>query len=227
MAAPPVPLTAAAESPIAIDVYADVAHPWCWIGERRLARALALRCNLVVERRWRPFQLEPQLPPEGMPWPEFVERRLGGPERARGLFASIVAAGVPEGLHFDFAGIARAPNTVDAHRLILHAARLGREWTVADALFRAYFAEGRDLGDRAQLVAVAAGAGMDAADAARLLDGDDEREPVLESQRAAARLGVRGVPFVLLDCRIVVSGAQPTGIFVEALDEARRGLAHR
>ncbi|HEX7240834.1 MAG TPA: DsbA family protein, partial [Longimicrobiaceae bacterium] len=101
-----------------IEVYADVVCPWCWIGERRLEAALAQRPELRVRRSWRPFQLQPQMPPGGLPWAEFAAAKFGGAERARGMFAQVAAAGAADGVRFAWDRVATAPNTVDAHRLV-------------------------------------------------------------------------------------------------------------
>ena len=118
-----------------IDVYADVVCPWCYIGARRLEGAIALRPDLPVEHRWRPFQLQPHMPAGGLSWPEFTRRKFGSEEHAKAAFARVSAVGAAEGIRFDFDSVASAPNTVDAHRLILLAARSESEWEMADALF--------------------------------------------------------------------------------------------
>ena len=203
-----------------VEVYADIVCPWCYIGTRRLAAALAQRPQPPVERRWRPFQLQPAMPKVGLAWAEFVERKFGGAERARAAFARVTAIGAAEGIEFDYARIANAPNTRDAHRLILFAAREGREWELAEALFAAYFAHGRDLGDHEQLAEVAASVGL-SRDAARdYLAGDEGGAEVDASQREAYRTGVTGVPFYVLAGRYALSGAQPVEVFLQALDLA-------
>jgi len=214
---------ATATRALAIDVFSDVVCPWCYIGERRLARGLELaraqQPGLAVEQRWRPFQLRPEIPPEGESWQAFVRDKFGGEERARAMFAHVTALGAAEGLTFRFDRVASAPNTADAHRLILSAGP-GREWAVALALFRAYFAEGANLNDREQLVAIAERAGLDAREARALLDGDDGKAEVVRSQLEAGRLGIRGVPFYVIDGRLGVSGAQPPELFARAVRQA-------
>jgi predicted DsbA family dithiol-disulfide isomerase len=203
-----------------IDVYADIVCPWCYIGTRRLASAIAQRPGVPVERHWRPFQLQPALPKAGVAWPEFVERKFGGAERAREVFARVASVGAADGIAFDFERVAGAPNTRDAHRLILFAGREGREWELADALFAAYFARGRDLGDHEQLAEVAASVGLSRATARDYLAGDEGGAEVDASQREAYQAGVTGVPFYVLDGRYALSGAQPLEVFLRALDLA-------
>lgn len=209
---------------LSVDVFADVACPWCWIGERRLARAIERVCGerpeLVVERRWRPFQLQPQLPRAGQPWAAFAREKFGGAAGMTGAFAHVAAAGAPDGLEYHFDRITVAPNTADAHRLILHARGAGLEWAMAEALFHAYFAAGRDVSDAATLADIAAEVGVPRDEASALLAGDALAAEVHASQRDAARLGIRGVPFVVLDGRLGVSGAQPIELFERALAAA-------
>lgn len=208
-----------------IDVYADVVCPWCYIGKRRLEQALAQRPALVVERHWRPFQLNPDLPPNGQDWGEFMRLKFGGEQRAQAAFAQVAAAGASDGLRFAFDRVASAANTVDAHRLILFAAQQGRSWEMADALFAAYFTEGRNLNDAEQLVTIAGDVGLDAAAVRALLHDSDGIDEVLDSQREAGRLGIRGVPFYVFDGRYGISGAQPVEVFVQALDQIAAELA--
>ena len=203
---------------LTIDIFADVVCPWCYIGEHRLEWALVQRPELQVERRWRPFQLQPGMPAGGIPWAEFVRHRFGGEARARAAFAHVATTGAADGLAFDFDRIASAPNTVDAHRLILLAADRGLGWEMADRLFKAYFTEGRDLNDHAQLAEIAAAAGLDPEQTRAYLAGTDGVADVAESQREAARIGIRGVPFFIFDGRIALSGAQPVELFLEAID---------
>lgn len=205
-----------------IDVFADIACPWCYIGEAHLQAALAERPHLGVERRWRPFQLQPGLPPEGAPRDAFFERKFGGAEAMDAAFAHVTQAGAAAGLRFDFSTLAGAPNTTDAHRLVLLAETYGRAWKTVDALFEGYFADGRDLNDAEDFVAIAEHAGLPGADARALLGDDRYRLEVRQSQEIAARAGISGVPLFIVDDQFAVSGAQPPEVFVRALDEAAR-----
>ena len=208
-----------------VDVYADVVCPWCYVGERRLGSALKRRPDLDVELSWRPFQLRPEMPAEGLPWREFALEKFGGAENMSRAFDHVVAAGEPDGIRFDFDRVASAPNTVDAHRLILFAQGHGLAWPVAEALFAAYFAGGADLNDRDQLANVAAGAGLDAGDVRGYLSGGDGTAEVWAGQQEAAGLGITGVPFYVFDGRYALSGAQPVGVFANALEAVSAGRA--
>lgn len=207
-----------------IEVYADVVCPWCYVGEKRLGTALQSRPDLDVEVRWRPFQLRPEMPAEGLPWRAFALDKFGGEEDMRQAFARVSAAGEPDGIRFDFDRIASAPNTVDAHRLILRAGDSGREWEMADALFRGYFNGGRNLNDAEDLAQMAAEAGLRDEEARALLATDEGTDAVWESQRTAAGLGISGVPFYVIDGRYALSGGQPAEVWLHALDavEAER-----
>jgi predicted DsbA family dithiol-disulfide isomerase len=185
-----------------------------------LKRALDRRPELEVERRWRPFQLQPGMPEGGLPWKAFAERKFGGEARARAAYAQVAAAGAPDGARFDFDRVTSAPNTADAHRLVLFAGRHGRAWETADALFEAYFAGGADLNDLSQLAVIAASAGFEPAGVRGFLEGEELAAEVAASQREAYRRGVQGVPHYVLDGRLALSGAQPVEVFVEALDRA-------
>jgi predicted DsbA family dithiol-disulfide isomerase len=203
----------------AIDFFADIACPWCYIGEARLQRALDARPGLHVERRWRPFQLQPDLTP-WQPWQAFAEKKFGGPERTRAVLETITAIGAQEGLTFDFDAMPTAPNTFDAHRLVLLGAEYGRAFDTAHVFFAGYFAQGRNLNDPTELLALAEAAGLPGAEARAVLDGDRFRDQVERCQDAAARLGVMGVPFYVFDRAHTLAGAQPTAVFLDALDRA-------
>lgn len=208
--------------PLRIDVYADVVCPWCYLGERRLNRALAQRPDLDVEMRWHPFQLQPDLPPGGRPWRAFAEEKFGSWDRARSAFDYVQQNAQDDGVTFRFDRIASAPNTEDAHRLILWANRYDRTWALVETLFHGYFTEGADLNDEDDLAALAASAGLDAEAARSFLATDQERSMVQQEQDEAARRGVRGVPFFVLDDRYTFSGAQPPELFLRAFDAVLR-----
>ena len=208
---------------ITIDVFSDVVCPWCYIGEKRLEQALAQRPAIQAEIRWCPFQLRPELPPEGADWGSFVDEKFGGPERAQAMFAQVAGVGAEVGIAFNFERIASAANTADAHRLLLLAGQHERQWELATALFKAYFTDGANLNDREQLVACAAAAGLEPATVRAYLASDQGAAEVRSSQHEAGQLGVQGVPFYVFDERWAVSGAQPVEVFLRALDTARAG----
>lgn len=204
---------------IRIDLFADIACPWCYIGEHRLRRALAARPGVEVEWGWRPYQLQPDLPPEGMAWDRFVESRFGGAGRAAPMFERVAALGAEEGIDLGFERMARAPNTRDAHRVVLFAEGVGRQREAAEALFRAHFSEGRDVSDREVLLGVGESAGLDREALAAYLASEEGIEAVRASQAEAAGLGISGVPFFVLDERYGISGAQSAELFGRAIDQ--------
>lgn len=202
-----------------IEVFSDVVCPWCYVGERRLAAALAARPEMEVTLHWRPFQLRPEMAAEGMPWEQMINEKFGGLQRARPMFDQLRHIGAQCDIDFRWDRVARSPNTLDAHRLILRAREEGREWEMADALFAAYFSEGRDLNDRAQLVAIAAAAGMDGASTSAFLGSEMGREAVMQSQQEAYASGIHSVPSYMIDRRYLIQGAQESRLFVRALDQ--------
>jgi predicted DsbA family dithiol-disulfide isomerase len=194
------------------------------VGERRLFAAIeafeVARPGVQVVPRWHPFQLQPDLPAEGLPWRPFAEAKFGGWERARAGFRQVEQAAEAEGIAFRFETIQKANNTADAHRLILWAREHDAEWPVAHALFRAYFTDNRDLNDADTLAAIAADAGLDRDAAHAFLASDRLADAVTGSQAAAQRMGITGVPFFIVGDKYAFSGAQPQHVFAQALEKA-------
>lgn len=204
---------------LAISVFSDVICPWCFIGKRRLERALdelGLRRSTDVE--WLPFELNPDMPEEGMPRAEYRARKFG-PERAAALDAEMTARGRDEDIAFAFDRMERTPSTRKAHRLIAHASKLGRGDAVKEALLRAYFEEARDVGHEDVLLDVAAAQGLDPSAATTSLSDPAVDAEVAALELQAARIGVTGVPFFIVDSRWAVSGAQSSEAWVTALRE--------
>jgi predicted DsbA family dithiol-disulfide isomerase len=222
-------MTAVSDSRLAIDVISDVVCPWCFIGKRRLEAALAqvaaMEPALKPRVSWHPFQLNPDLPREGVHRKSYLEAKFGGAEHAAMIYERVRAAGTTVGIAFAFDRILRQPNTRDAHRLIAWAQeRAGPDGgdRLVERLFAAYFLEGRDPGERKALVAIAGEAGLDAAAARAMLDSEEGREAVLQAQRRAGELGIGGVPFFIFDGRFAVSGAQEPRILADAIAEAAK-----
>lgn len=218
-------MTESPMDPLSIDVVSDVVCPWCFIGKRRLEAALALLAaegaQPQVSVRWLPFQLNPELPPEGVDRSLYVGKKFGGAERAAQIYDRVSAAGATVGIRFAFERIVRQPNTTDAHRLIAWAQeRAGGGDRLVEGLFAAYFFEGRDPGRRDVLAAIAGETGFDAVAARALLDSDEGREAVERAQRRAGELGINGVPFFIFDGRLAVSGAQEPRVLADAIAEA-------
>lgn len=207
---------------LTIDVISDVICPWCLIGKRRLERALAGRPATV---RWHPFQLNPDMPREGIDRKEYRIRKFGSWERSLELDARVAAAGQVEGIAFNFDRMALTPNTLDAHRMIWLAGERGEQDAVVEALFLAYFTDGRNLSDRATLAEVAAGAGLDRDEVVDLLEGDKGLDVVRAGEEQARRIGVSGVPFFVVNGKVAFSGAQAPEMFRQAFDQAGETIA--
>ena len=216
-------MTDAAE-PLTIDVVSDVVCPWCYLGKKRLEAALSEETEPVVVR-WRPYQLDPTIPEGGLDRREYMERKFGRSGRLKEIHDHLVRLGAEVGLPFAFDRIARAPNTLDAHRLIRWASSTGAQGAVVDRLFRAYFVEGRDIGDRAVLTDIAAENGLDAEFVARLLEEGADVEAVQGEIAQAQAIGVTGVPFFVFAGRFSVPGAQDVSVLRQAMSLARAGAA--
>jgi predicted DsbA family dithiol-disulfide isomerase len=204
-----------------IDIVSDVICPWCFIGKRRLERALRTRGDEDVSISWRAFQLNPDMPPGGMPRDAYLAAKFGNPANAARLYATIGEAGAAEGIDFAFERIRRTPNTRDAHRLIRYAARNGGAGPLVEALFVAYFTEGRDIGNRGILAAIAGEQGFDPAAVEPYLESGAGEQEVIAEDRAARRLGINAVPCFIVDGGYAISGAQEPEFFMPLFDLAR------
>jgi predicted DsbA family dithiol-disulfide isomerase len=195
----------------------DVICPWCYIGKRRLERALReLGGRHEVRVRWHPFQLNPTMTGEGMDRRDYRTAKFGSWERSQALDAQVAEAGEAEGIAFTFDRIGRTPNTLDAHRLIALAGEQGVQDAVVEAFFRGYFTEGRDLGDRGTLLGLAAQAGLDRGRAESLLGGDDGLESLRAAEAQSRRAGVQSVPTFVINGEVTISGAQGPQAFLAA-----------
>ena len=208
------------DEPLTIDVVSDVVCPWCYLGEKRLELALADAPAPAVVR-WRPYQLDPTIPAGGLDRREYMEKKFGKSGRLKEVHDHLVRLGAEVGLAFHFDRIARSPNTLDAHRLIRWAASAGLQREVVDRLFKAYFVEGRDIGDRSALVDIARESGLDAAVVERLLAGEADKDEVRRAIAEAQAIGVTGVPFFIFAGRLAVPGAQEPAALKRAMAEAR------
>ena len=207
--------------PLTIDVVSDVMCPWCYIGKRRLEAALNdVRAEMDVEVRWRPYQLDPTLPKQGKDRQQYLEDKFGGAAGAEQAYAAVRAAGAEEKIPFAFDKIEVSANTLDAHRLIRWAGSLGltTQQEVVDLLFKAYFEDGKNIGDDAVLMQIAEQAGLEMPVVERLLAGDADRDTVTAEIDQARQMGVTGVPCFIIDMQYAVVGAQSG----EALADAMR-----
>lgn len=208
---------------IEIDVVSDTICPWCYVGKRRLERALAGFDADEVRVRWHPFQLNPDLPREGMDRAEYVAAKFGGAEAARAVYDRIREAGAEEGIAFAFERMPRTPNTFASHRVVRFAAREGRQDETVEALFRAVFMNGRDIGDFETLVDVGAECGIDPVALAEHLAGAEEADALRAEEERSRRMGVTGVPFFIIGGRYAVTGAQDPAVLRGVLDRTAEG----
>lgn len=199
-----------------IEVYSDVVCPWCYVGKRRLERALT-EFGGDVRVIWRPFQLNPTMPKEGMDRTAYLEAKFGSLDAFRQLEEHVQAAGASERIPFAFEKIARTPNTFAAHRLIWLAEREGRQDAVVGALFQGYFEEGADIGSIPTLVQLATRAGLSTELVERVLQSDEGTAEVKAEESTGHKLGIRGVPYFIVNGTYTISGAQPVDTFVSAL----------
>lgn len=212
-----IPRTAA---PMVIDVVADVVCPWCYLGWRRLKSALALRPDLEAQLVWRPYQLDPTLPEEGVDRKAYMAQKFRDPEKLKAVHAALVEGGAEEGIRFDFEAIEIAPNTNAAHRLIRWALTAGVQDRAVEALFEAYFTRGLDIGDPMVLADIAEAVGMERQVVLQLLSEGADKEAVAREHAMAVQGGVTGVPFVIFGGKVAVVGAESPERIAQAIDQA-------
>ena len=209
--------------PMQIDVISDTVCPWCYIGKRRLERALSLRPQIEFDVRWRPFQLDPATPLEGVDRKTYIERKFGSSEKIKPIHAALLKAGEDEGIPFAFEKITRTPNTLNSHRVIRWAHSLGVQDQLVESLFRAYFVEGADIGQIKVLAAIADNVGLDGELVEELLSSDADRESVEREDTMARKIGINGVPTFLIGGTVLVNGAQDAEHLVRVIDRVAAG----
>ncbi len=214
MSPPEIPL-------LKLDIVSDIVCPWCYIGKARLQRALPeIDPSISIAVRWLPFELNPTLPADGMPRAEYCERKFGSVERANQLYARVAAAARQDGLAIAVERIARTPNTRAAHVLIALAEEAGLQDAIVDALFKAYFVDGRDIGDTTTLAEIATAAGLSVEQLAAALTDPARLGAIAAFEQAADEQGVTGVPSFLVNGRLLFSGAQDPITIARSLERA-------
>jgi len=212
-----------------IAIYSDLICPWCYIGKRRMEEALRqLPADTQVSRSWHPFQLNPEMPREGLNRKMYRSKKFGSWERSQAMDAQATAAGKSVGIEFRYDLQTHTPNTFDSHRLVWLAGTSGAQDAVVEALFRAYFCEGVNFADPQKLIEVAASAGMDAAELKRFFTSGEGASAVREEEQRARRLGISGVPLYVINEAVSFSGAQPAQTFLETLrtTSAKKSVSH-
>lgn len=203
---------------IKLDILSDPICPWCYIGKSLMDKAFSEKEHpFTIE--WHPFQLNPEMPGEGMDRREYLETKFGGKENAVKIYGRIAEAAEAAGLMINFGSIERTPNTLNAHRLIHWAGIEGKQTPVVDALFIAYFEQGRDIGDVDVLADIADSAGLDAAAIRRLLETDADVKDISDRDAHARARGVTGVPTFIVANQHVVPGAQQPELWARLIDE--------
>ncbi len=203
---------------ITVDIVSDAVCPWCYIGKRNIEAALSELPGVEAEINWRPYQLDPTIPPEGVDRMAYMQRKFG--PRVSEIHGRVSEAGAVAGIPFAFEQIARSPNTLDAHRLIRWSMSAGAQDAVVERLFRDFFIEGKDIGDGAVLVAAARDCGMDPEGVSNLLASDADKDLVRNEIAQAQELGVTGVPFFILNGKFGLPGAQPPDVLKRAIGRA-------
>ena len=203
-----------------IDFISDTVCPWCFIGKRRLARAIAMRPNIAFDVRFRPYRLDPTVPKGGMDRDAYMTAKFGKNGGISEAQRVIAAEGAKEGIEFDFAAIRRMPNTLDSHRLIRWAELTGVQDDVVERLFAAYFENGQDIGDIRVLADIADLSGMEGAQIADRLESDQDAALVEREDRLAHEMGVTGVPAIIFANKAAVSGAREPEVLAMVIDKA-------
>ena len=204
---------------VKLDILSDPICPWCYIGKSHLDKALANVPDHPFVIEWHPFQLNPDMPDEGMDRRDYLERKFGGKDGAVRAYAPVVEHAENAGLKIDFEGMKRTPNTLDAHRLIHWAGIEGKQNAIVDALFDAYFVQARDIGDAEVLADIADSAGMDAAVVMKLLQSDADREDIRTRDSHSRKMGVSSVPTYIVANQHAVPGAQPPEMWEKVIGE--------
>jgi predicted DsbA family dithiol-disulfide isomerase len=204
---------------VQIDIVSDTVCPWCFIGKRKLERALALRPDVPVRVSWRPYRLDPNIPKGGVDRKAYMKAKFGDNPNANAMRDTIVGEGAGVGIDFAFDKIAISPNTLDSHRLIRWAGGAGVQDDVVERLFKAYFIEGRDIGEAAVLIDIATAAGMHAPLVADLLAKDADLAETEREAGMANQMGITGVPCFIFDGRFMISGAREPEILVKVIDK--------
>lgn len=204
---------------IRLDIFSDPICPWCYIGKTRFDYALETRPDHPFQVQWHPFQLNPEMPPEGMDRRAYLEGKFGGQEKAVKAYMPVIEEAAASGVEINLEAIKRTPNTMNAHRLIHWAGLEGKQSAVVDRLFRAYFVEGRDIGDSDVLSDIGAAAGMERDVVTRLLASSADASDLLARDMDARRKGVTSVPTFVIANQHVVPGAQPIKLWQQVIDD--------
>ncbi len=205
---------------IKIEIVSDVVCPWCYIGKRRLERAMShLKDQMEFDVEFLPFELNPDMPKEGFDQKAYLTKKFGGDERYQQITDYVTKVAAQEGLNFNFQSQHKSPNTRNAHRIISLAKKEGMQPQIKEAFMKAYFEDGKDLTNQEVLVEVAASAGLDRKKILGLLNSDEELKEVIQKEQINHQRGISGVPFYIINGKYGISGAQPSETFVKAFKD--------
>ncbi len=207
------------QNTVKLDILSDPICPWCYIGKTHLDKALAAIPDHPFTIEWHPFQLNPDMPPEGMDRRAYLEGKFGGRDGAVKAYAPVVENAETAGLNINFDAMKRTPNTLDAHRLIHWAGIEGKQTEAVDALFQAYFVDGRDIGAHEVLADIADGIGMDASVVLKLLASDADQDEIRNRDAHSRQMGVNSVPTFIVANQHAVPGAQPPELWQKVIGE--------
>jgi predicted DsbA family dithiol-disulfide isomerase len=215
-----------AKSKIKIDVISDVVCPWCYIGKRRLEKAITeVHDEYEFDIQYHPFELNPNVPAEGFDQKSYLIKKFGSEARYHELIGNVTKVAAVEGLNFDYSKQSKSPNTLNLHRVIWLAGKEGKQLQTAEAFFHAYFEKGIDLSQRENIIAVAKEGGLDEIKVSTFLESDEGIEEMKAEQIHNREIGVTGVPFYIINNKYAVSGAQPAALFVQAFKDISSELS--
>ena len=205
-----------------IDIISDTVCPWCFIGKRRLERAIAMRPEMVPEVNWYPFQLNPEIPEEGIERELYLSLKFGGIERAKEIYRAVGEASASEDLDFNLSAIKRMPNSLRSHRLLHFSKIKNAQHAVVENLFRSYFFHGTDIGSVESLLEIAKDSGLDPKQVRCYLESDEDLELVQKQDIQSRKMGVSGVPCFIIADEYAISGAQEPEVFLQVFDAAKQ-----
>lgn len=211
---------------ITIEVIADITCPWCYLGARRLAKAIPLADNVEVKLEWKPFMLDPSLPESANPYQAYIRQRLGSQDAVDEAERNLIGLGENEGIEFDFEAIKMAPNTLDAHRVIYWAGqdKEGVQTALTTTLFSLYFEQGQNISNHDVLINAAADTGMRADVVEKLLVTDIDRDTIKKDTTHASAIGITGVPSFIINRKYVVMGAQSADVLADMIGQIAAGF---
>lgn len=207
---------------VSFEIFSDPICPWCFIGKNWFDRALQASPKQDFDIKWKPFQLNPEMPATGMNRIEYLDRKFGGRQQAITAYKPIIEASIYHKIDINFEDIKRTPNTLDAHRLIYWAKTARIQGQIVSALFKAYFKDGKDIGDKSILIDIAASSGLEQKLVRRLLATEEDKKTIKELDFTARQTGITGVPLFIVDGTYAVSGAQKTEFWKNVFNEIKQ-----